>query len=193
MKFSSIVTGSAVFLLSFSAIQAQISKADFGDLKGRQIGPAVMSGRITTLTGVNSDPNIIWVGSAGGGVWKSEDKAITFKSVFDEHTQSIGTITIDQLRPDTVWVGTGEVWTRNSTSIGTGLYRTVNGGDDWEFKGLPKSERIARVILHPENPDHLYVAVTGALWGDSQERGVYESKDAGATWQRLLYVSSSGA
>lgn len=178
-------------VLGLSNLTAQISDATFGDLKGRQIGPAKMSGRITTIDAENANPNVIWVGSAGGGVWKSINQGTTFKSVFDKYTQSIGTLRIDQQRPDTVWVGTGEVWTRNSVSIGTGIYRTVNGGDKWEFKGLENSERIARIIIHPENPDILYVAVLGALWGDSEDRGVYKTSDAGTTWTKLLYKNLS--
>lgn len=180
----------ALLVLPFSLL-AQISDATLGDLSGRQIGPARMSGRITSIDAELNNPKIIWVGSAGGGVWKSENKGTTFKSVFDEYTQSIGTVKIDQERPDTVWVGTGEVWTRNSVSIGTGIYRTVNGGDKWEFKGLENSERIARIIIHPSNPDVLYVAVLGALWGDSEERGVYKTIDSGETWTKQLYKSPS--
>ncbi|MEA1876530.1 MAG: glycosyl hydrolase [Bacteroidota bacterium] len=177
--------------LGLSDLTAQISDATFGDLKGRQIGPAKMSGRISSIDAENNNPNVIWVGSAGGGVWKSENRGTSFKSVFDEYTQSIGTVKIDQERPDTVWVGTGEVWTRNSVSIGSGIYRTVNGGEKWEFKGLGSSERIARIIIHPDNPDVLYVAVLGALWGDSEDRGVYMTSDAGDTWAKLLYKSPS--
>ncbi len=177
--------------LVFSTLTAQISDATFGDLTGRQIGPAKMSGRIITIDAENADPNTIWVGAAGGGVWKSINKGTSFKSVFDEYTQSIGTIRIDQQHPDTVWVGTGEVWTRNSASVGTGIYRTVDGGEKWEFKGLENSERIARIIIHPKNPDILYVAVLGALWGDSEDRGVYKTSDGGSTWIKLLYRNSS--
>lgn len=177
--------------LGFSGLRAQISDATFGDLKGRQIGPAKMSGRIITIDAENANPNNIWVGAAGGGVWKSINKGTSFKPVFDDYTQSVGTILIDQQRPDTVWVGTGEVWTRNSVSVGTGIYRTDDGGDKWEFKGLENSERIARIIIHPENPDVLYVAVLGALWGDSEDRGVYKTSDGGTTWNKLLYNSPS--
>lgn len=177
--------------LGFSALKAQISDATFGDLRARQIGPAKMSGRISCIDAEQTNPNTIWVGAAGGGVWKSINKGTTFKSVFDEYTQSIGTIRIDQQHPDTVWVGTGEVWTRNSVSVGTGLYRTVDGGEKWEFKGLANSERIARIILHPENPDIVYVAVLGALWGASEDRGVYKTLDGGTTWIKMLYRNLS--
>jgi photosystem II stability/assembly factor-like uncharacterized protein len=120
-----------------------------------------------------------------------ENQGVTFKSVFDEHTQSIGSICIDQQHPDTVWVGTGEPWTRNSTSVGTGIYRTVNGGEKWELMGLEKSERIAKVILHPASSNTIYVAVLGALWSDSEERGFYKSTDGGKTWSKTLYVNPS--
>ncbi len=187
-----LFSGLVLFLgLGFTALTAQITDATFGDLKGRRIGPAKMSGRIASIDAELANPNVIWVGSAGGGVWKSINQGTTFKSVFDEYTQSIGTIRIDQQRPDTVWVGTGECWTRNSTSVGTGIYQTVDGGEKWTFKGLPNSERIARIILHPENPDILFVAVVGALWGDSEDRGVYKSTDGGTTWTKLLYKNLS--
>lgn len=173
------------------AVRCQVTDATFGDIEGRQIGPARMSGRISCLDALKRDPNILWVGAAGGGVWKSLNQGTTFKSVFDEYPQSIGTITIDQNHPDTVWVGTGEVWVRNSVSAGTGIYRTVNGGEKWEFMGLPKSERIGRIIIDPANPQTVYVAVLGALWGDSEERGVYKTVDGGKSWTRMLYRNPS--
>ncbi|MFA6128750.1 MAG: hypothetical protein WC699_15730 [Bacteroidales bacterium] len=182
-----------IFLASagLSTLPAQVTDATFGDIQGRQIGPAKMSGRISCIAAENKDPNIVWVGAAGGGVWKSLNQGTTFKSVFDDYSQSIGTIAIDQKRPDTVWVGTGEVWVRNSVSVGTGIYRTTNGGEKWEFKGLEKSERIGRILIDPSNPDIVYAAVLGALWGDSEDRGVYKTTDGGKTWSKLLYVSPS--
>jgi len=178
-------------LVGTSLLQGQITDATFGDIEGRHIGPARMSGRISCIDAVNKNPNILWVGAAGGGVWKSINQGTTFKAVFDEHSQSIGTITIDQNHPDTVWVGTGEVWTRNSVSIGTGIYRTINGGEKWELMGLPNSERIGRILIDPSNPDIVYAAVLGALWGDSEERGVYKTTDGGKSWNKLLYISLS--
>ena len=169
----------------------QITEAMLGDIKGRQIGPSRMSGRISCIDAEMKNPNIVWVGAAGGGVWKSLNQGTTFKSVFDEYTQSIGTIAIDQKHPDTVWVGTGEVWVRNSVSVGTGIYRTTNGGDTWERKGLEKSERISRILIDPGNPDIVYAAVPGALWGDSEDRGVYKTTDGGKSWSKLLYVNPS--
>jgi photosystem II stability/assembly factor-like uncharacterized protein len=161
----------------------------FGGLRTRAIGPAVMSGRVSDVDGVNSKPEIIYVGGANGGVWKSISGGTTFRPVFDEHPQAIGDICVDQKHPDTVWVGTGEVWVRNSVGVGVGIYVTKNGGSTWEFKGLPKSERIAAIIVNPTNSNEIYVAVQGALWSDSPDRGVYKSSDFGKTWEKILYVN----
>lgn len=182
---------SILSLAGIPGLQGQVTDATFGDIEGRQIGPARMSGRISCIDAENKNPNILWVGAAGGGVWKSINQGTTFKSVFDEYSQSIGTIAIDQNHPDTVWVGTGEVWVRNSVSTGTGIYRTINGGEKWEFMGLPKSERIGRILIDPANPDIVYAAVLGALWGDSEDRGLYKTTDGGKSWTKMLYVSPS--
>jgi len=182
---------SILFFAGVSGIRGQISEATFGDIQGRQIGPARMSGRISCIDAVNKNPNTVWVGAAGGGVWKSINKGTTFKSVFDDYPQSVGTIAIDQNHPDTVWVGTGEVWTRNSVSVGTGIYKTMDGGGKWEYMGLPESERIGRILIDPSNPDIVYAAVTGALWGDSEERGVYKTTDGGKSWIKIMYVNPS--
>jgi len=186
------LTVTTIFCLFIAAhLSGQITSSMFGNIEGRQIGPAKMSGRITCLDAVKSNPSVIWVGAAGGGVWKSINQGVNFKSVFDDYSQSIGSIAVDQAHPDTVWVGTGEVWVRNSVSIGTGIYRTTSGGDKWELKGLQKSERIARILIDPVNPDIVYAGVLGALWNDSEDRGVYKTSDGGKTWKKLLYVNPS--
>lgn len=163
----------------------------FGALRARNLGPAVMSGRITCLDAVNSDPRFLWVGSAGGGVWKSRDGGVSFEPVFDDFTQSIGALAVDQSRPDTVWVGTGESWVRNSVGVGDGVYRTVDGGGKWQNLGLKASERIAEIVIHPADPAVVYVAAMGPLWGPGQERGLFRTRDGGATWQKVLYVDDS--
>ena len=139
--------------------QIRVDENTFGDIKARQIGPAAMSGRISALDAVDKNPAILYVGAASGGLWKSKNYGTTFKPVFDKYNQSIGTITIDQHHPDTVWVGTGEVWVRNSTSVGDGIYKTVNAGESWQKMGLEKSERIAKIVIDPKNPDVVFVAV----------------------------------
>lgn len=167
----------------------QLSGEDlFGGIRARQIGPATMSGRISTIDVVASDPSIMYVGSASGGVWKSQSAGASFRPVFDDHTMSIGAICIDQARPDTLWVGTGEPWVRNSVSVGTGIYRTYNAGGTWDYMGLPASERISKIQIHPDAPNTIWVAVQGALWSDSEDRGVYMTSDGGANWEKVLYL-----
>lgn len=171
--------------------QVTIDSNTFGGLRARAIGPATMSGRVAAIDAVAEDPLTIYVGAASGGVWKSEDGGITFDPIFDDHDQSIGAVRIDPSDPETVWVGTGESWTRNSVSVGRGLYKTSDGGSSWEFKGLADSERIARIRINPDDGDTVYVCATGRLWSAGEERGVYKTTDGGETWERVLYIDDS--
>ena len=167
-----------------------IASEFFGDLKARHIGPALMSGRVSDVEMHPTNPQIVYIGSAGGGVWKSIDGGVNFSSIFDKYCQSIGAVTIDPTDPDnTVWVGTGEVWTRNSVSMGDGIYKTTDGGKNWSKMGLEKSDRISSIQIDPKNSNIVYVGVLGALWGDSQERGVYKTIDGGKTWSKIFYVN----
>jgi len=167
-------------------------KSLFGDLRARHIGPALMSGRIIDLQTHPTDSRIIYAGAAGGGVWRSENGGATFRPIFEKHAQSIGTIALDPNDPDnTIWVGTGEIWTRNSVSVGDGLYKSVDGGSNWEKVGFEKSERISSIQINPKNSKEMYVGVLGALWGDSEERGVYKSTDGGKNWNKILYVNAT--
>ena len=184
-----IIIFSILFYFSSSFYsQTKISSAIFGDLKARQIGPAVMSGRITAIDAVNIDSRIVWVGAAGGGVWKSITGGTLFTSVFDKYCQSIGAIAIDQKNTDIVWVGTGESNMRNSVAVGDGIYRTKDGGDSWQKMGLENSEHISKIVIDPDNDNIIYVAVPGALWSDSPDRGLYKSVDGGQTWDKILFV-----
>lgn len=186
----------ALFLLflgfSLAAQDGNVSmKSLLGAFRGRQIGPAVMSGRISTIAVVEKEPEIIFVGAAGGGVWKSISGGVTFRPVFDEHPQSIGKITIDQKNPKIVWVGTGEPWVRNSVSIGDGIYKSIDGGNSWQNMGLKDSEHISDIIVHPSNSDVVYVAAQGHLWDSNEERGVFKTTDGGKTWNKILYVDEN--
>ncbi|MDT0607527.1 WD40/YVTN/BNR-like repeat-containing protein [Croceitalea rosinachiae] len=164
-------------------------KALFGDISARHIGPALMSGRINDMEIHPTNSRIIYAGTAGGGVWKSNDSGTSFNPIFDDYCQSIGAVALDPNDPDkTIYVGTGETWTRNSVSVGDGLYKSVDGGANWIKLGFENSERIANIIINPNNSNEVYIAVLGALWGDNEERGVYKSNDAGITWEKLLYV-----
>ena len=181
-----------VFLLSYSLFYAQkTDKNLFNSFKARSIGPAEMGGRVTAIDVVEKNKNIIYVGTANGGVWKSVNGGITFEPIFDKYTMSIGAITIDQKNPDRVWVGTGECNVRNTVSIGTGLYYTENGGRTWKNVGFKDSERIARIAINPKNPKIVYVAVLGHLWNSNEERGLYKSEDGGKSWKRILFVDEN--
>lgn len=191
------------YFLPFFLLFAQITLAQegeivlkgkelFGDMRARQIGPALMSGRIIDLEQHPTNDKIIYVGSAGGGVWKSTNGGASFQPIFDDHVQSIGKVKLDPKDPDkTIWVGTGEIWTRNSVSIGDGLYKSSDGGINWNKVGFEKSERISSIEIHPENTDVMYVGVLGALWSDSKERGVFKSEDGGETWEKILYIDQT--
>ncbi len=186
-----IFTGYTELNAQESSTKKMSGKALYGGLKARQIGPAVMSGRITTLDAVKSSPEILYIGSGSGGVWKSISGGASFRPVFDEYTQAIGKVVIDQAHPDTVWVGTGEPWVRNSVSIGTGIYKTTDGGTNWQHMGLKDSERIADIIIHPKDPNIVYVAVMGHLWNANEERGIYKTTDGGTNWQKIFYIDEN--
>ncbi|MFK7813724.1 MAG: WD40/YVTN/BNR-like repeat-containing protein [Maribacter sp.] len=190
-KLFTFAVGALLCICSTSAQQNNNGKQLFGDMSARHIGPAGMSGRINDMEVHPTDSRIIYTGTAGGGVWRSKDGGATFKSIFDDYCQSIGAVTLDPNNPDNViYVGTGETWTRNSVSIGDGLYKSVDGGSNWNKLGFDKSERIANIIVNPENSNEVYVAVLGALWSDSEERGVYKTLDGGETWKNILYVDA---
>ncbi len=179
------------FTSGAQATNAIKGKELFGDMSARHIGPALMSGRINDMEVHPTNSRIIYAGAAGGGVWKSNNAGTSFNPIFDEYCQSIGAIALDPNDPDnTIYVGTGETWTRNSVTIGDGLYKSVDGGSNWKKIGFDKSERIASVIVNPKNSSEIYVGVLGALWGDNEERGVYKSTDGGETWNQLLYVNA---
>ncbi|MBL7808612.1 MAG: hypothetical protein JNN28_12385, partial [Saprospiraceae bacterium] len=179
-----------VFLLLVSSLNAQtkLSSSTFGAIEARSIGPAVMGGRITAIEGVNKSPKTLYVGTAGGGVWKSTTAGFTFEPIFEKYPQSIGAIAIDQNKPETIWVGTGESNMRNSVAIGLGLYKTTDAGRNWTRVGLENSEHISKILLHPTDPNTLYVAVPGKLWSDSPDRGLYKTTDGGKTWEKVLYT-----
>jgi photosystem II stability/assembly factor-like uncharacterized protein len=170
-----------------------IDSGAISGLGARNIGSAAMSGRIAALAGFTDDSGKVnlFVGSASGGVWKSTDGATTFKPVFDDQpVQSIGAIAIDPSNHQNLWVGSGEAWTRNSVSIGNGIYRSTDGGESWTYVGLPESERVSRIIVDPRASDTVYACVPGKLWSDSSERGLYKTIDGGKSWTLVLKGSN---
>ncbi len=179
-------------LPAFSSAQAiEVDSYTFGGLKARAIGPAVMSGRISDLDATHTDVPVIYVGTASGGVWKSKDGGIGFEPIFDDHNQSIGAVTIDPNNPENIWVGTGESWVRNTVSVGDGVYLSSDGGDKWQHLGLEQTERIAAIEVSSQSSDEVFVCATGALWNDSEERGVYRTTDQGKNWERVLYINQA--
>ena len=193
MKRSALVQ-SLVFLCGFlllsSLLAGQVKMELLAGLKARSIGPANMSGRIGAIDAVAADPKIIYVGAAAGGVWKSANGGLTWVPVFDgQPVASVGAVAIWQKNPEIVWVGTGEAAPRNSVSVGRGVYLTLDGGKTWKLMGLEKTEKISDILIHPDNPDVVYVGALGATWGDSAERGVFKTLDGGKTWKKVLYVN----
>ncbi len=164
---------------------------DSGVISGlgvRNIGSAAMSGRVAAVAARNEGgKTIVYVGAASGGVWKSQDGGTTFKPVFDKQkVQSIGAVTIDPTNGKTIWVGTGEAWTRNSTSVGDGIYKSTDDGETWTNMGLPNSERIVRILVHPKDGNVVFACVPGKLWSDSADRGLYRTSDGGKSWSLVL-------
>ena len=175
--------------LTSQAQEAPFRSATISGLGARNIGSATMSGRVSCIAGMRepSGKLTLFVGAASGGVWKSEDGGTRFKPVFDEQpVQSIGAIALDPKNSKNVWVGSGEPWTRNSVSIGNGIYKSTDAGETWAHVGLDKSERIGKIIVSPKNSDIVFVAVPGALWSDSPDRGLYKTTDGGKTWRLVL-------
>lgn len=181
-----------ILILFGMLLNAQVDMELFSGMKARCIGPAGMSGRVAAVDAVVSNPEIIYVGAATGGVWKSTSGGITWQPVFDDQpVSSIGAVSIYQPNPSIVWVGSGEGNPRNSMGVGNGIYKSINGGKTWVHTGLTETERIHRIIFDPGNPDVVYVAAMGKAWGDSPERGVFKTVDGGKSWEKILSVNQS--
>ena len=168
---------------------AQVDLSVLTSMKARSVGPSGQGGRINAIDALVEDPNVIYVGAAAGGVWRSRNAGTTWEPLFDDQpVQSIGALAVDQRNPDVIWVGTGEGSPRNSVNHGNGVYKSIDGGRTWRHLGLEGSRAIHRILLHPDDPDIAYLAVVGSPFGDSEERGVYRTRDGGETWERTLFV-----
>ena len=192
------ILGGAAFSLAFTlTLGAQTKPGDqasatdkFKSLEFREIGPAIMGGRIDDFAVVEKNPNIVYVGTASGGVWKTTNNGTTWEPVFDkENVSTIGDIAIAPSDPSVVWVGTGEPNNRQSSSWGDGIYKSLDGGKTWKRMGLEATRHIGRVLVHPRNPEVVYVAALGHLWGANPERGVYKTVDGGKTWSQVLKIN----
>ena len=182
----------SVFLLSvtlFPVSAQQLNSDSLHGLQFRNIGPANMSGRIVDLAVLEKDTYTFYVATATGGLWKTTNNGVTFKSIFEnEGTHSIGDVAVHQTSDNILWVGTGERANRQSSSWGDGVYKSTDGGKTWTNMGLRDSHHIGRIVLDHYDPETIFVAAMGHLWGPNEERGLYKSTDGGATWNRILHV-----
>jgi photosystem II stability/assembly factor-like uncharacterized protein len=180
-----------LMLCTYGTSQVKLDLDHWKNMKFRNIGPAGMSGRVTAIDVDLSNDQRIFLGSASGGVWLSENGGISFKPIFDEQSNlSIGSIKINQNNPSEIWVGTGEGNPRNSLNTGNGIYKTIDGGKTWKNMGLEKTKTIHRIIIHKDNPDVVLVAALGSPWGPNEDRGVFKTIDGGKSWKKVLYNNS---
>jgi S1-C subfamily serine protease/photosystem II stability/assembly factor-like uncharacterized protein len=174
---------------SKAAWNGEISREWIKGIRWRGIGPANMGGRITDLAINETDPSTWWAATGGGGVIKTTNNGISFEHQFDkEATVSVGSIAVSRTDPKIVWVGTGENNPRNSVSYGDGVYKSIDGGKKWKNMGLKQSFQIGEIVIHPTDPNIVYVGALGRLYGNNEERGLYKTTDGGETWERCFYV-----
>mgnify|MGYP001797064729 FL=1 len=163
----------------------------FQNLVIRNVGPANMSGRITSIDVVDNDTKTIYVGAASGGVWKSENGGTAWRSIFDDApTQNVGAVAVQPDNPSVVWVGTGEGNPRNSMNLGQGLFRSQDAGKTWKLVGLEKTKTIHRILIDPTDGNVVYVGVMGDPFSPNEYRGVYKTTDGGRTWNKILFTNN---
>ncbi len=185
--FFVILISSLPFLLPAQKLDMDLVK----NLKPRNIGPGGMSGRVTSIDVVEHDTDIIYAGTASGGLWKSTSAGIKWEPIFDDQvTASVGAVKIQQSNPSVIWVGTGEGNPRNSLNGGYGIYKSLDAGRSWQLMGLKKTRHIHRIVIDPTNPEIVYVAAIGSPWGEHPERGVYKTTDGGKTWNKILFANN---
>jgi photosystem II stability/assembly factor-like uncharacterized protein len=189
-----MLLGSFILIKQYSAVRAQesspIDNSIYQRLQFRSIGPAIMGGRIDDFAVVESNPHIIYAATASGGIWKTVNNGTTWDPLFDDQeVSSIGDVTVAPSNPDIVWAGTGEPNNRQSSSWGNGVYKSTDGGKTWTNTGLKDTHHIARIAIHPQNPDIVYVAAVGHLWGANKERGLYKTTDGGKTWVNSQFIN----
>lgn len=189
---SSLAALAAVSVTAGAQLNTPLDSSTLAAFRWRQIGPSVMSGRITDVEAVPSNSKIFYVVAATGGIWKSINHGTTFFPIFDrERVISLGDLAIAPSNPDILYLGTGEEDSRNSISPGGGVYKSTDAGRTWKLIGLEATQHIGRIIVHPTDPNTVYVAALGKAWGRNPERGLYKSTDGGATWKLSKFISSS--
>jgi photosystem II stability/assembly factor-like uncharacterized protein len=174
----------------FDQHRAMKEQTPFKDVKWRFIGPFDVGGRCTDIAVPKGSRNVIYIGAATGGVWKTTNTGVTWEPLFEDMpTQSVGDIAVAESDPNVVWVGTGEANIFRASEPGIGVFKSTDGGKTWSHMGLEGTYTIGRIVIHPTNPDIVYVAATGHEWTYNPDRGVYKTSDGGKTWQKVLYVS----
>ncbi len=182
----------ALFIVTNLSFAQKISTDQFKNLKPRSIGPAGMSGRVTSIDALHSNPDVIYLGTASGGVWKTENGGSNWQPIFDEQSiLNIGAVAIQQSNPSVLWVGTGEGNPRNSLNLGGGIYKSLDAGKSWKLMGLEKTKNIHRVIIDPTNANTIYAAAIGNPYSEHAERGVYKTTDGGDTWKLILHTNDT--
>ena len=190
MRSLKIRTCGLAIALSLSLFAQSPYDAALKNLKFRSIGPATMGGRVDDIAVVESDPRVIYVGAAAGGVFKTVNGGQSWQAIFeDQPNPSIGDLALAPSNPSILYVGTGEPNNRQSSSWGNGVYKSMDGGATFAHMGLAETHHIGRIVVHPTDPDTVYVAAQGDLWGPNKERGVYKSTNGGATWTQVLSVN----
>ena len=194
MRIKYILTLTALIFSIYTFGQSKKSKINYDEslynsIEYRLIGP-FRGGRAGTAVGVLNNPNLYYMGTAGGGVWKTQDAGSTWEPISDGYFGgSIGAIAVSESDPNIIYVGEGEQTLRGNVSSGHGMWKSTDAGETWHYIGLPKSEHISRIRIHPENPEIVYVGVIGNLWKPNSERGLYKTNNGGMTWEKILYVS----
>ena len=185
---TALFAGTALITPTLARAQTALETA-ISHLEYRGIGPALMGGRIADIAVVESKPQVFYIATGTGGVWKTVNHGTSWTPLFDDQpTSSIGDVTLDQSNPNLVWVGTGEPQNRQSSGWGNGVYRSTDAGNTWRHMGLEGTKHVGRILIHPRNPDVVYVAAVGDLWGPNEERGVFRTQDGGETWEKVLYI-----
>ena len=193
-RFNTLAGGFALVLAStaLSAVAGaqSVDSATIAGMRWRAVGPANFMGRVSDVAGIPSPSKTLFVAAAGGGIWKTTNNGFTWRPVFDDkRVISMGMLAIAPTDTQQVWAGTGEPNSRNSIEPGGGIYKSTDGGITWTLKGLEKTEHIGRIVVHPTNPNVVFVAALGAAWRSNPERGLYRTTDGGTTWQQVKFVS----
>src|SRR5262245_54173998 len=198
-RYPLIVSTLAFALVALFLVQSQPTSGQekfvfntkiLDSFQARNIGPANMGGRIVDLAVVEKNPDTYYVAAATGGLWKTTDAGNSWTPLTDHFTCSIGAVSVSQSNPDVVWMGAGEANPRNSVTWGDGVYKSTDGGKSWTHMGLKDTQHIGRIVIHPTNPQIVYVAALGHLWAPNAERGLFKTDDGGKSWQHVLKLDN---